>query len=32
MSKKTKVIIENTVMYIGFLAMIGSIMFNLFVH
>ena len=32
MSKKTKVIIENTVMYIGFLAMIGSIMFNLVIH
>lgn len=32
MSKKTKVIIENTVMYIGFLAMVGSIMFNLVIH
>jgi hypothetical protein len=32
MSKKTKVIIENTIMYIGFLAMVGSIMFNLFAH
>ena len=32
MSKKTKIIIENTVMYVGFLTMIGGIMYNLFTH
>jgi hypothetical protein len=32
MSKKTKMIIEHGVMYLGFLAMIGSIVFNLFQH
>ena len=28
MSKKTKEVIEYSVMYIGFLAMIGSILYN----
>ena len=28
MSKKTKEVIEHSVMYVGFLAMIGSILYN----
>jgi hypothetical protein len=32
MSKKTKMAIEYGIMYLGFLAMIGSIAYNLFFH
>ena len=32
MSKKTKMAIEYGIMYLGFLAMIGSIAYNLFSH
>jgi len=32
MSKKTKEILNYSIMYIGFLAMVGSILFNLIVN
>ncbi len=32
MSEKTKIAINYSIMYLGFISMIGSIIYNLFAH